>query len=132
MFPIWLPQGWAARIDQQKFQALIARMSRANRPLNLPDDPGEGPESFNVPVDILPLRETLMQLYGQDVGTILRRVAAASVNKAATEEPGDKVLGGIWGIILAIAIPIFGVILGVWLVSYFTRPPEGPGGFTAR
>ena len=135
---ISLPGGWGQRVDAQKFAHLLEQIWSSRQALGLPEDPGEGPDSFNIPHTDQSLF-FLEQLYGQSAQVVLRRIAAASLIGPPTC-PGEDIfarmgqaLHGTLGIIAAMAIPIIGVMLIVWMLSFFGRSKEGTaGGFVAR
>ena len=135
---ISLPEGWGQRVDAQKFEHLLEQIWSERKTLGLPEDPGEGPDSFNIPYTDQALF-FLEQLYGQSAQIVLRRIATASLTEAPSALPGEGILArmgqalrGILGIILAIAIPIIAVILMVWMLSYFKSKGGPAGGFIAR
>jgi len=123
IFNFTLPQGLSTRIDWRKFRTLLEQARRVR--LDLKPDPGPGPEV--VPVEVLQdIATEVEQQQGEALQVTLRRIAATSLNGSI------GVLHGTLGVFLAMAMPILGVILVVWLFSFFTRDRGAPGGFVAR
>jgi hypothetical protein len=129
---ISLPQGWATRINQQKISEAVPLA--INGTLQLPDDPGGGPDSLEVELE----NDFAMPVYAQigegEFVILIRRTIAAilpqdrEARRAQSRLPRFDLRGTTkeaLGLIVALVIPLIVLALLIWLLGRGAKAGSG-------